>query len=595
MSDSTGRIAQVVPDLATFAVDDGFAYEIPDGLDVTVGSIVRVPLGARRVRGYVVSVRTGDTERLKPVISVSGDEPVFDELLLRTLSWAAVHYVAPLSILLARAAPPNLPRGATRPPASKVPGLISPLPNVSRAAAEGKHLRPTYLVAGGGYGRIVAGVAAAPLAAGQNVAVVAPTVDEAAALATELGEVYGDRVLSVSSAVAARTATKRWLAAQRGSGVLVVGTPEVALWPLGRPSLWIIVEEGRRAMKAKQTPTLQVRELVRRRSMIERSVVAFLGAVPTIDVLARGAATVEPPGRVWPLVELVDRGEDPPGAKSLAARTAQAIRATVKRGGQVFVFVSRRGYAPAFRCVKCRELRRCPECGSGPDRGDVCRRCGAALGPCINCGGRRFEPLGAGIGRVAEELQRLFDETFVGPAGSGKQIIVGSERDLPYIPESALAVAVDADSLLMSPTYRAEEDAVRILARVVTTVARGRGRRCLVQTAQPGHRALEMLTSGHPLKYLSMLAEERERDQLPPAAELLAIEVSGEIDATATDLEKLEETGIQIHGPESGGGRTRWFLQGRSLGDVRVRLRSMVQRWRDSGVKVRVDADPIDL
>jgi primosomal protein N' len=147
----------------------------------------------------------------------------------------------------------------------------------------------------------------------------------------------------------------------------------------------------------------------------------------------------------------------------------------------------------------------------------------------------------------------------------------------------------------MAPNYRAEEDAVRLLARVVLTVARGGGRRCLVQTGQPDHRAFAVLRSGHPLDYLEELGNERERDLLPPAAELLAIEVTGDAKASDSDLAALEADGIQIHGPESGGGRTRWFIQGRSLEDVRVRLRPMVQRWRDSGSKVRVDADPLDL
>jgi primosomal protein N' (replication factor Y) len=595
VSDVAGPIAQIVPDLPTFAVDDGFAYRVPEGIDLSVGSIVRVPLGARRVRGYVVSLRSGDIQKLKPIVSVSGDMPVFDDLLLRTLRWAAVHYVAPLSVLLGRAAPPNLPKGKTKPPQAEVPQLTSPLENVSRHAAEGRHLRPTYLITGGDYAPELAGVVSAPLRAGRNVAVIAPTVEESSALADRLAEEYGDRVITVSSALAARTATTRWMLSQREGGLLIVGTPEIALWPLGKPTLWVIVEEGRRAMKSKQTPTLQVRDVVRRRSLVERSAVAFVGPVPTLDVLVRGAAAVEPPGRVWPLVEIVDRREDPPVGRSLAARTLQAVQGTVRRGGQVFVFVSRRGYAPAFRCIKCRELRRCPKCGSGPDRGDTCRRCGAPLGPCAECGGRRFEPLGAGIGRVAEELARYVGEAHVGPVGSGRQVIVGSERDLPYAPECALAVAVDADSLLMAPNYRAEEDAVRLLARVVLTVARGGGRRCLVQTGQPEHRAFAVLRNGHPLEYLRQLGDERERDHLPPAAELLAVEVTGDAKASDSDLAVLQADGIQIHGPESGGGRTRWFVQGRSLEDVRVRLRPMVQRWRDSGSKVRVDADPLDL
>nr|MDJ0925024.1 hypothetical protein [Acidimicrobiia bacterium] len=106
-SGARARIAQIVPELPTFAVDDGFAYAIPDDMkDVKVGSLVRVPLGSRRVRGFVVSIRPGDASELKPIISISGDMPVFDDNLLQVLRWAALHYVAPLAVLLGRSAPP---------------------------------------------------------------------------------------------------------------------------------------------------------------------------------------------------------------------------------------------------------------------------------------------------------------------------------------------------------------------------------------------------------------------------------------------------------------------------------------------------------
>ena len=589
-------IAQVVPNLPTFAVDDGFAYRVPHDLGpVEVGSLVRIPLGSRRIRGFVVSMRTGDVTNLKPIVSISGDMPVFSESLLQTLRWAALHYVAPLSTLLNKAAPDNLPRGKGVAVQSEPPSLPSPLEAVSAESAAGRHRRPTCLVKGSGYPDAIAGLASAPILADRNVAVVAPTADEAAAIADELAAAYGDRVLFVTSSLPARETTRSWITASRHGGIVVVGTPEIVLWPMGNPALWVIVEEGRRAMKSKQTPTLQVHEVVRRRSLVERSVLLHVGPVPTLATFARGAAIEEPPGRVWPLVEIVDRREDSPGTRSLARRTVQAVKGTVRKGGQVFVFVSRRGYAPAFRCVRCRELRRCPECGSGPDRGDTCKRCGATLGVCTACGGGRFEPLGAGTGRVIEELQRQLNEQQVGEVGSGKQVVVGSERDLPYVPETSLSVAVDADSLLMAPNYRAEEDAFRLLARVALTVARGRGHRSLIQTSQPDHRALGALRSGHPALLLTRLADERLRDHLPPDGELIAIEVTGDATVSADDIATLSDEKIHVHGPEAGGGITRWFVQSDSLQDVRIRLRLMVQRWRDHGLKVRVDADPIDL
>jgi len=596
VADSIGRIAQVVPDLPTFAVDDGFSYEIPPDLDaLSVGSLVRVPLGARRIRGYVVSIRAGETAGLKPVISVSGNGPIFDERLLETLRWAALHYVAPLAALLARAAPPNLPRGKGRPGEGDIPDLASPLPDLSAASAAGRHSRPTCLFSSANAAVHIGGLSRAPLGAGRNVVAILPTVEEAVACADELRTHFGSRVRYVSSQVAAKDATRVWVDAQLHGGILVVGTPEVALWPLGTPALWIVVEEGRRAMKAKQTPTLQVRDVIRRRALVERTGAVFVGAVPTLDTLARGAATFEPPGRVWPLVEVIDRREDQSGNRVLADRTLTALRLCVRNGGQVFVFVSRRGYAPAFRCVRCRELRRCPQCGAGPDRGDECRRCGTALGPCVRCDGRRFEPLGAGLGRVSDELTKHLGDGVVGSPGSGRQVVVGSERDLPAIPETALTVAVDADSMLMAPHYRAEEDAFRILARTAATVARGRGSRCLIQTAQPDHRALGALRRGHPLEYLRELIDERHRDGLPPASELIAVEVQGHAGSRADDMLGIADQGVQVHGPEFGGGRTRWFLQAPSLQSTRIRLRAVVQQWRDAGLKVRIDADPIDL
>jgi len=195
---------------------------------------------------------------------------------------------------------------------------------------------------------------------------------------------------------------------------------------------------------------------------------------------------------------------------------------------------------------------------------------------------------------VAEQLEKRFGHQVAGQ-DRDRQVIVGTERDLPSVPETALSVAVDADSLLLAPHYRAEEDALRLLVRVASTVARGRGRRCLIQTAQPEHRVLTALRHGHPLECLGQLSAERARDHLPPAAELLAVEVGGDATGRHSDLEAISGDAIQLHGPEVAAERTRWFLQGDQLQDVRVQLRAVVQAWRDAGLRVRVDADPMDL
>ncbi|MDR9451325.1 MAG: hypothetical protein RI637_08930, partial [Acidimicrobiia bacterium] len=96
--------------MPTFAVDEGFRYTVGDGQSVSIGSIVRVPLAGRKIRGFVTSFDRGSATGLKTIRGVSGEIPVFDEKLLETLRWAALHYVAPMAGMLGKSAPPNLPR-----------------------------------------------------------------------------------------------------------------------------------------------------------------------------------------------------------------------------------------------------------------------------------------------------------------------------------------------------------------------------------------------------------------------------------------------------------------------------------------------------
>ncbi len=589
------RIAQVVPNLPTFAVDDGFSYRVPDTLSgVSVGSIVRVPLGGRKVRGFVTHVReTADPAGLKDVLAVVGDHPVFTPQLLETLRWASVHYVAPLAALLAKAAPPNVARRGSGAPMEPRTGPISPLPDATAAAASGRHLRAHYLVTGAADGETLAGLTGQVVAAGRNAAILAPTVTEARTIAAAVGGRLGITPWLVTSSEPAKEVTKAWVAAETHPGQLIVGTRELAFWPLGDLGIVVVVEEGRPAMKAPQTPTTSVRDVLRRRAGAERFVLVFAGPVPTVESLAAGVAVQEPQSRVWPLVEIADRTHEPPGRGVITDAALHAIRGVMRSGARVFVFVSRRGDAAAFRCVQCGELRRCPRCGAAATQGDACQRCEAVLGACGECGGERFQALGAGVGRVVAELRRSLGER-VGRIDEGRPVIVGTERDVPLVGEVGLAVVVDADALILAPHYRAEEDALRLMARIALLVGRGRGRRCLIQSSQAAHRVLGAMRHGRPVSFLRELLAERESGGFPPVTELVAIEVVDAPQGADGALREIAEA-TTVHGPAPIEGGARWLAVGADLRPVKIRLRGLVQRWRDSGARVRVDADPVRL
>jgi len=589
---TTRPTARVVPDLASFAVDGGFEYTVPDHLaeSVAVGSVVRVPLSGRKVRGFVVELGQSDREDLKAISLVSGTRPVFDPQMLSTIRWAANHYVAPVSVVAGKCAPPNLPRDVKPLLLPSIPTTSSLAPDVTKAAASGRKVPATQVLAGHGWTEVIRGLISDPLREGRSALVVAPTVREAEELAAELAGDLGRRVIVVGGGSDA-VITTAWSRAASQAGLVIVGTPRGAWWPIVGLAMAVVVDGGRRGMKERQTPVVSTPAVLSARSRVERFNLVHLGRVPTAEVLAEGVSVIRQPGRLWPLTEVVDRTEEPPGGGVVTQRARHAIAGAVRAGQRVFVFTHRHGYAPASRCTTCRSLRRCAECGARPDPGTHCRRCGAQLGPCASCGGGRFEPLGAAVGRVLEELRRVVGRS-VSDATVESQVIVGTERDLAAAHRVGLAVAVDSDGLIHGTNYRAGEDALAVLARVAALVAPGTGHRLLVQTAQPDHPVFEALRRADPMPFMHHELEQRASLSLPPSGDVLVLEVTGEYDPDPVS-EALR--GQTVFGPAEQGEHTRWLVQGGDLANTKLRLRAVVGKIRDRGGRVRIDVDPRDL
>jgi primosomal protein N' (replication factor Y) (superfamily II helicase) len=575
---------RVIPDVPSFAVDDGFAYSVPDGLDLGVGDIVRVPLGGRRVRGWVIGETGLDSgRRLRAVLSRSGDLPVFDRPMLGVLRWAAGHYVAPMASVLAKVTPPNLPRVGP-----EVAGFVAP---GSAGAAGGRAL--SVWVGPDRWSEPIGARAESVVSRGQSVIVVAPTWAEASAIGSGLEARLPGTVVVASSHLSAAEVTAAWVEAATTPGRVVVGTREVGWWRAPSLGLAVVVGEGRRGMKDKATPTVHARDLLLKRGSVERFPVVLCDQVPSAEALLRVSAVERPvAGRAWGLVEVVDRRHDASPGTPLGETAVAAVRATVADGRRVLLFTHRR--VTAQRCVSCRELRRCAVCGAAPGAGPACARCGTASGPCSACGGERFEALGSGVSRLVAEAARIVGRGRVGEAGATTPVVVGTERDLPGLSVD-VTVVVDADGLLMAPTYRAAEDGLRLLARAVSAAGAGSGRKAVVQTMQPDHPALRALKAGDATEFVRSDGEERSRLGFPPGGELIAVETRGLLDGWRDQLTEAIGSRATVLGPAPAGDRQRWLVQARDLTAARVVLRSVVAQWREGGVRVRVDADPLDL
>jgi primosomal protein N' len=473
---------------------------------------------------------------LKDLAGVSGALPVVDANMLKSLLWASQHYVAPVSVLLAKASPPNLPKTMVEPPTSAVGTQESshPLAALTEAAAAGRR-RPTHAILGRWQDLDWIHSLAPVLAAGRSVIVTAATAAEVDRVAAVARDAFGDRVLAVAGEGDAEI-TAQWERAQ-SSGRLIVGTPRVALWRVEGLSLALVLEEGRRAMKDRQTPTLHVREVLRTRSRLEGFTTAFLGPTPSVEVLAAGAEVLRCGNRAWPHVEIIDRSDEAPGSGLLSSAVVAALRAISEAGERSFVLTGRRTLESVTAEANAR------------------------------------------LGRPA--------------VGAGGPVLVGGERDLAGLDPVALTVAVNAEGMLMGSGYRASEEALRQLARLANSLKRGPGHRMMVQTFDPGSSLVETLRRGDPIPYLENVLVERAKGGVPPSIEMIAVEIRGE-QPLRVDEELRVLSDVAVMGPLDIERGRRWLLEG-DLGKARTELRRLIGRWRSSETVVRVDADPIDL
>ena len=92
-------------------VQTAYTYRVPEDMrgDIELGKRVLVPLGSRRMTGYVVGFPDTNQDReLKSVLAVLDDEPLFGERDLELYRWASSYYLYPLGLTIQTALPAGL-------------------------------------------------------------------------------------------------------------------------------------------------------------------------------------------------------------------------------------------------------------------------------------------------------------------------------------------------------------------------------------------------------------------------------------------------------------------------------------------------------
>ncbi len=577
------RVVRVRPDEP--AIDRLFDYVVPARFadDVRVGTIVRIPLHGRRVGGWVVAddVEPPAGVALQAVTKVTGWGPPAE--LFDLAAWASWRWAGRPASVLRTASPPGAVRAVPERhrAATPTPGMAS-TGALDALVAEALALPVSTL-------RIPPAMGVGPVlraaAALGPILVAAPTLPMVRAHAREL------RRAGLPIAVL----PDDWAMA-RGGWASVLGSRAAAWAPISSPAAIVVLDEHDEALKQEQAPTWHARDVLVERARRLGVPCVLVSPTPSLEAAVLGPVLTLPRSierEGWPVVNVIDRRGDPPGAGLFSDRIVDVLRSDAR----VVCVLNRKGRSRLLACGGCGAVASCENCSASVTQSDDgalhCPRCGAERPVvCTECGATKMRNVRAGVSRVREELEALVREPVGELTGDGRpdpdalahRVVVGTEAVLHVTARDAVDVVMflDFDQELLSPQYRAAEQALALLVRAARLVGgRGPGR-IVVQTRQPDHEVVRAAVHADPSIASDAEAKRRAMLGFPPARAMAL--VSGQsAEAWVTAFGRPD--GVEVMGPADG----RWIIR---AANHSVLCDAIAATPRPGG-RLRIDVDPM--
>ena len=230
-----------------------------------------------------------------------------------------------------------------------------------------------------------------------------------------------------------------------------------------------------------------------------------------------------------------------------------AMEECLEGGGQMILFLNRRGSSSHVQCRSCGNGLRCRSCDipltyhRGIDR-LLCHYCGyrrIAPAKCPKCLSYRLSYRGLGTQSVADAVTQRFPDVPVlrwdrdatkGPRAyeellerfrSGEaRVLVGTQMIAKglHFPAVTLVGAVSADVGLNIPDYRAGERAFQLLCQVAGRAGRGRSRgTVIIQTYQPENYAVRAAAAQDYQRFYEQELAFRRQQADPPFSGLIRL------------------------------------------------------------------------
>ena len=531
------------------------------------------------------------------------------------------------------------------------PELTSEQQRCLDAVAAGPAGYRTYLlqgVTGSGKTEVYMRLMARQLEAGRQSLLLVPEIGLTPQLIGRLQARFAERLAVMHSGLPAGRRLDAWQDARTGAATLIVGTRSAVFTPFANPGLIIVDEEHDPSYKQRDGFKYSARDVAVVRARQLNIPILLASATPSLESIhnvSRGqyrALTIR--RRIgtagMPAMRIIDMNRHA-SRQGLSTPLVHSIRRHLDAGGQVLLFLNRRGFAPVLLCSTCGAAEECDRCdarmtihaASGRLRCHHCGRTRLLEWACGACQSERTA-VGAGTQRISGELAVLFPDTRIGrldrDATSGKggvefvlaevergdtRILVGTQmltkgHDFPRV---TLVGVLNADQGLFGTDFRSSERFAQILLQVAGRAGRrDRPGEVLIQSHYPRHPLLRRLVDQEYASFADLALAEREASGWPPFSHLIVWRTEAArrepayafLDRVAAAARE-RAAAVKVLGPappqmERRGGRYRAQLLLQSsrrsaLHRLMGELQPLVRSWSEArSVRWSIDVDPAE-
>ena len=435
-----------------------------------------------------------------------------------------------------------------------------------------------------------------------------------------------------------------WLKCAQGIHKVLIGTRSAVFAPFRNLAVIVVDEEHDGSFKQGDGLRYSARDVAVKRGRMLSVPVLLGSATPSLESLEnvrRGRYSLSrlprrAAGASMPAMRIVDvRGArlDRGFSEPLHAAIGRHLAA----GGQVLVFVNRRGFAPVLLCTTCAWQATCEHCDARltvhrrPHR-LRCHQCGFSRLPpptCPSCGRADFVHVGTGTQRAEAALverhpgipcyridrdttrsvRRL--EADLAAIGEGRPaILVGTQMLAKghHLPAVTLVAVLNADAGFLSADFRAPERTAQLIVQVAGRAGRAeRPGEVWIQTLDPENADLRALAQSAYAGFAAAERRVRAEARMPPFAAMALIRAESKVASKAHELlgkavDALRGDDVEVLGPAPAPVARRADYhrhQVMVLASRRVDLHRALDRLESaapqaSGVRWSIDVDPLD-